>query len=85
MLAYKSSHLYPTTVFTQPFPPPGGMNPAPVAYAGVGAAPYVCGMKVWCAPPPPPPPAVNPHVYKSVHANGADLPINGKRNWFYTG
>ncbi|CAG4928773.1 unnamed protein product [Colias eurytheme] len=51
-------------------------------------APYMCGVKsvVWCAPhspqlagahaPPPPPHGVNPHVYKSVQANGADLPMN---------
>lgn len=60
---------------------------------GAGGAPYVCGVGVggvvkggvvWVPPapaphpmPPPPPPPVNPHVFKSVQANGADLPMNG--------
>ncbi|XP_045769860.1 putative bifunctional UDP-N-acetylglucosamine transferase and deubiquitinase ALG13 isoform X2 [Maniola jurtina] len=60
-----------------PVPPPVPMG---VGGVGYGCAPYPCGVKsvVWCGPhaPPPPPPGVNPHVYKSVQPNGADLPMN---------
>ncbi|XP_063826536.1 protein ovarian tumor locus-like [Ostrinia nubilalis] len=66
-----------------------GPGPAPVfgGVGGVNCAPYMCGKLLWCAaqsppphaphpPPPPPPHGVNPHVFKSVQANGADLPMN---------
>ncbi|XP_037296368.1 putative bifunctional UDP-N-acetylglucosamine transferase and deubiquitinase ALG13 [Manduca sexta] len=43
-------------------PPPGAHGPPP--------APHLP------PPPPPPPHGVNPHVYKSVQPNGADLPMN---------
>ncbi|XP_026318804.1 uncharacterized protein LOC113229436 isoform X2 [Hyposmocoma kahamanoa] len=50
---------------------------------GVGVGGVVKGGVVWVPPaptphplPPPPPPPVNPHVFKSVQANGADLPMN---------
>ncbi|XP_069358018.1 deubiquitinase otu-like [Maniola hyperantus] len=63
-----------------PAPPPVPMGVGGVGGVGYGCAPYPCGVKsvVWCGPhaPPPPPPGVNPHVYKSVQPNGADLPMN---------
>ncbi|XP_063891514.1 protein ovarian tumor locus-like isoform X3 [Helicoverpa armigera] len=68
------------TTYTNAVNPVGGVGP------GYGGG-YVCGVKgvVWAPPPaaphpphlpPPPPPGVNPHVFKSVQANGADLPMN---------
>lgn len=73
---------------------PGGVVAGTPGYGG-GCAPYMCGVKslVWCAAqsppphhaphaPPPPPHGVNPHVFKSVQANGADLPMNGEWDEF---
>lgn len=70
-------------------PIPGGAVPVPGGgVGGVYPGTYGCSGKsvVWCggaglaplpAPPVPPPPhGVNPHVFKSVQANGADLPMN---------
>lgn len=73
-------------------PLPGGMAGTYVSggYAGVGKVMWCGGGGAvphhppphpahhLPAPPPPPPPphGVNPHVYKSVQANGADLPMN---------
>ncbi|KAL0830274.1 hypothetical protein ABMA28_002476 [Loxostege sticticalis] len=76
------------TTYTGGMNPGGVVAGAPGGYGG-GCAPYMCGVKslVWCAAqsppphhaphaPPPPPHGVNPHVFKSVQANGADLPMN---------
>ncbi|XP_053604581.1 protein ovarian tumor locus-like [Plodia interpunctella] len=61
-------------------PPPHLPLPPAVPHAGVGHA-GMAGVgpplpHAPHAPPPPPPHGVNPHVHKSMHANGADLPMN---------
>ncbi|KAJ0183064.1 hypothetical protein K1T71_001040 [Dendrolimus kikuchii] len=60
-------------------PMPGGGMPLGIGGMGVGppqVPPHGMPPMAPLAPVPPPPHGVNPHVYKSVQANGADLPMN---------